>query len=278
MSFLCILCLEEAILLRYEIQKIVNRKQFYLVLFILFIAVVADFLVTCKCYYGAELLYVRSAYRCTIIKNDIGLISSQCFSTLLPILVCMVASDIYYEEYTLGITNCLYTRCKKQKNIRCKVVAIMLVVFLMSLGMLLFSLGLCSATFPIQGHYSSNTTYLTITTPEQNRILSWFEAFHPYWNLVIFMIIRSCIAALLAAFAFTVSLFQKFNRYIVLLSGFLYFILYTNITVIFENEFMNTDVMGINTYGSIWAILLFCLITFLFVLIFSWAGARKETY
>lgn len=264
-------------MLRYEIKKIVDRKQFWLVLFILFIAVIADFIVTCKCYYGTELGYVRSAYRCTIIHNDIGLISSQCFSTLLPILACMIASDIYYEEYTSGITNFLYTRDKKKKNIRCKMVAIMLVVFTMFFGMLLLSLGLCVVAFPIQGYYSTNTTYLTLTTPDPTRVLSWFETYHPYWNIIIFMLIRSCIAALLASFSFGLSLFHKWNRYVILLAGLIYEIVYSNVTGIFDNEFINTDIMGINTYGSIWAIFAFCMITLLISILLSAVGERKET-
>lgn len=255
-----------------------ERKQFWFVLIILFLAVIADFLVTCKCYYGTDLTYVRSAYKCTIIENDIGLISAQFFHTLLPIFACMIASDIYYEEYSLGITNSLFTRCKKSKNIRCKLIAILIVVFSLTFGVLLLSLGLCAFTFPIQGHYSSNTTYLTLTTPEADRILSWLESFHPYLNLITFMAIRSAIAALLASFSFALSLFHKLNRYMILLSGFFYFIFYSNITNIFQNSFLNTDIMGMNTYGNIWAIFLFTLFLFVITICMTFIGERRETY
>ena len=265
-------------MLKLEIRKIVSRNNFFIVLLIMFVAVVADFIITCKCYYGAELSYVRSAYRCTIIQNDIGLISSQCFNTLLPILACMVASDFYYEEYSLGITNCIFTRCKKNTNIICKISAIMLVVFLLVFSMLILNLGLCLTAFPIQGHYSSNTTYLTITTPDKTRILSWFEAFHPYWNIIIFMFIRGCIASLLAGFAFALSLFHKCNRYIILLSGFIYFILYTNVSVLLPGDLLSVEIMGTNTYGSVWAIWLFCLLSFLFIVILIKFGKKRETY
>lgn len=260
-----------------EIRKIIKRKQFWLVFAILFFAVIADFLVTCKCYYGTSLAYVRSAYRCTIINNDIGLITSQCFSTLLPILACLAASDIYYEEYTLGITNFMYTRGQKKKNIRCKLGAVMLVVFALFISMLLLSLFLSLTAFPKQGHYSMNTTYLTLTTPDPTRILSWFEAYHPYWNILLFMLIRSLIATLLAAFSFSISLFHKGNRYIILLSGFIYEVVYSNIVSISANEAVSTDIMGVNTYGSIWAIAAFMIIILSIILVLCRMGESRDT-
>lgn len=259
-----------------EIKKIVKRKQFLIIAVLLFVADILDFLVTCKCYYGTTLSYVRSAYRCTILKNDIGIATTQFYSTLMPILACLACSDIYYEEAALGMTSYTYTRKNKKKDIHHKMAAVAITVFFLYFLFLLFNLFLAVNAFPIQGHYSSNTTYLTLVEPDAKKILSWLEAFHPYWNIICFMIIRSMIAMVIAMFSFSVSLFHRVNRYVVLLSGFIYFILYNNVTKIPNNEFINTNILGVNSYGSIWAIVVFCVGTFLLSLGLMAIGERKD--
>ena len=103
-------------MLKEEIMKIIRRKQFVFIFTIFLLAAILDFLVTCKSYYGVELSWVRSAYVCNILDNNIGVFTAQFFTTLFPIMVCIGVSDVYYEESALGMNNFIYTRMKKQRN------------------------------------------------------------------------------------------------------------------------------------------------------------------
>ena len=82
-------------MLREEIKKITHRKQFLIVFIIFFAAAIVDFLITCKNYYGIELSWVRSAYKCGILTNEIGMFTNQFFGTLFPLLVCVAVSDVF---------------------------------------------------------------------------------------------------------------------------------------------------------------------------------------
>ncbi|MGN0396047.1 MAG: hypothetical protein ACI4EF_11855 [Coprococcus sp.] len=260
-----------------EIKKIINRKQFFFVCAVLLFSIVIDFVLTCRTLNGAELTHIRGAYKYTILNNMCSFVTSQIFLNLLPVVACLIGSDIYFEEYSLGITNFVYSRESKKKDIISKAIALVFVVFFVVFSVLMINLFLSLLTFPLQGHASANTTYLTLCEPEANRILSWLEAYHPYINIIVFMFFRSIMAALFALFAFAFSLMNKGNRYIILLTGFIYDIIYENIMGIPNSNFFNTNIMGVNTYGSVWAIVLFLVITFVVSLCMLITGVRKDT-
>ena len=112
---------DAAYMLKEEINKIIYRKQFAVVFVIFFAAAIMDFLLTCKNYYGIEVSWVRSAYKCGILTNDIGMFTCQFFSTLFPLMVCTGVSDIFCIENEMGITNFIYSRTTPQKNIISKI-------------------------------------------------------------------------------------------------------------------------------------------------------------
>lgn len=263
-------------MLKEEIIKIVRRKQFKIVFFILFFSAILDFLVTCKNYYGIELSWVRSAYECTLLKNNVKMFTRQFFTTLFPLVVSIIASDIYYEEYSLGINNFIFTRVSKIRNVRTKIFSIVIVVFFTVCIPLLVNFALTLTAFPIQGYYAKNTSYLTLTIRQSDRILSYMEIYHPYLNILIYIIIRSILGVTMALVSFSISLIHKFNRYIILFSGMIFYFLYSNLVSLSNSEILNTDIFGINNYGSIWMIVVYILISLAFSFVFVIIGCKKE--
>jgi hypothetical protein len=225
-----------------------------------------------------ELTWVRSAYQCTILKNTVSSFTVQFFTTLFPLVVSIAVSDIYYEEQSMGINNFIYTRMKKSHNIFLKMISLSLVVFILILIPLMTNLLLALTAFPVQGHYSANITYLTLTGIESDRILARLEAFHPYINIIVYILIRCLLGTSMALLSFAVSLLNRFNRYIVLFSSMLFFILYTLITGISESKIISTNIMGINTYGSIYMIFAFVVLLCILIGILSFVGIKKESY
>lgn len=267
-------------MLREEIKKITHRKQFLIVFIIFFAAAIVDFLITCKNYYGIELSWVRSAYKCGILTNEIGMFTNQFFGTLFPLLVCVAVSDVFCNENEMGITNFIYSRISPKKNIMSKAYAVIIVSFLISFIPLIINFLLTFTAFPLQGYYCTNATYLTLTSPEEGRVLGYLEMFYPYINCLIFILIRCFIGVALALFAFALSLLKSLNKYVILFSGMVYFLLYSCIVglPVFNNTVVNTDIFTINGYGSGLMIFVFiilsCLISFCMII----AGMKKETY
>jgi len=265
-------------ILKEEILKIVRRKQFWIMFMILFMVSIIDFLVTCKCFYGVELTWVRSAYQCTILKNTVSSFTVQFFTTLFPLVVSIAVSDIYYEEQATGINNFIYTRMEKNKNIYLKMISLSVVVFVMILIPLMTNLLLTLTAFPTQGHYSANITYLTLIVHSSDRILAGLEASHPYLNITMYILIRCLLGVFMALLSFSVSLLNQFNRYIILFSSMIFFLIYTLITGISGSVIISTDVMGINTYGSIFMIFAFMALLCIFIGIFTFVGRKRENY
>jgi len=266
-------------MLKEEIIKIIRRKQFVFVFTIFLLAALLDFLVTCKSYYGVELYWVRSAYVCGILDNNVGVFTAQFFTTLFPIMVCIGVSDVYYEERTLGMKGFIVTRMTKQRNIKLKVISLLLVTFFMVFIPLMVNFGLTFTAFPMQGHYCSNATYLTLTYPQRERLLGELEMFHPYLNIFIFILIRCMLGCAFAFISFSVSVASQFNRYIILFFGMIYYVVYGCIIAlpVLCDSFINTDAFQVNGYGSEWMIAFFIVLAFLIGGILIHVGTKKET-
>lgn len=267
-------------MLKEEIKKIISRKQFVIVFLIFFFTAIGDFLLTCKVYYGIELSWVRSAYKCGILTNEAGMFTGQFYSTLLPILVCIGVSDVYYTERTSGITNFIYSRTTHGKNILTKIAAVSITSFLMVFIPLVINFLLVFTAFPLQGYYCTNSAYLTLTSPEEGRIFGYLEMFYPYLNSFVYILIRCLIGTSFALFSFSISLINNFNRYIVLFSGMIFYLCYTSATGLpfFVETDINTNIFSVNGYGSGWMFLVFIGIQAILSMVMTIYGMKREIY
>lgn len=250
-------------MIKEEIKKIIYRKQFLIIATIFFAASITDFLITCKNYYGVEISWVRSAYKCGILTNEIGLFTGQFFTTLFPLMVCVGTADVFCMERELGIGNFICTRATLRKNILSKSAAVIIVSFFMTFIPLMINFLLTFTAFPMQGHYCTNASYLTLTSPEEGRILGYLEMFYPYCNYLVYLLIRCIVGTVLALFAFSLSVLKCFSKYVILFSGWVYYLCYSCVLGLpcWGDTVVNTEIFEINGYGSGWMILVFLLFT-----------------
>jgi hypothetical protein len=267
-------------MLKEEMKKIVYRREFAVVFAIFCFASIIDFLLTCAKYYGVEMSWIRSAYKCNILDNEIGMITGMFFSMLFPILICTGVSDVFCEESKKGILNYIYVRTSRRKNIRTKAAAVVIVSFFMTFIPLMVNLFLAVITFPLQGYYCRNAAYLTLTVPEDGRVLAYLEMFYPYLNIFIYILLRSFIGTAFALVAFSLSLLQVCNQYVIKFSGMIYYLVYNCITglPIFEDTFVSTGLYSINGYGNGWMFLVFFGISLSICFFAFKVGEKKERY
>lgn len=262
---------------RRELHIIINRWQFWGTVIFMVCAVALNHIITCLQYWGKGILFMRGAYRYIIINNVQTNISVMVFTVLLPIISCLFASDIYWEEHNLGLTNLMYTRENRKDNIKCKALLVFLVTFSVVVLALLISLGLSLITFDARGHAGSNAIYLTLLEPEKDRVLGSLYEHHPYINALIYIFARGVIAACFACFAFAVSTAFNASKYVVLVSSFVYNIIYVNVCDLIGEAYINTDIMALNPYGSGWSVVVFIGFTFILTVALLIVGVRRDS-
>lgn len=259
-----------------EVKKIVERWQFWGTVIFMMLAVTANQLITCVQWWGKELIYIRGAYKYVVIDNLRTNITEMVFGDFLPIVACLMVADIYYEERSSGLSDLIFTRENKKKNIICKAGTVVIIAFTAVTLTLLASLGLSLVTFDARGHAGSNAIYLTLLPPEQDKEFAALYQHHPYINLIVYILIRGVLAALYALFAFALSTVCNANKYVILISSFVYNIVYSGVMVLTDSVIISTDIMAMNPYGSAWSIVIFAGATLIISVSMLTVGCRKD--
>ncbi|MCC3865135.1 hypothetical protein K0040_12715 [Terrisporobacter petrolearius] len=251
-------------LVKIEIKKCLKRKEFIFILLLMIIAISTDFTLTSMYFYGCKTSQLLSAHNGIIIKNIIRTPLQPVFGVLLPLTVSIIGSDIYLEEQINGTENIMNTRISKKDNIISKAIAISIISFFIVLIPLLINQILALIAFPIQGHGSFREAgYKQLIYIDKGIMLSKIQAYYPYLNNIIFMIIRSISAVLFTLISYGFSFIPKINKYLGILSSFIVHTLLTTvlslITIVLFNiineslaEAMRTDILGVNGYGNIY--------------------------
>lgn len=253
-------------MIKIEIKKIINRKQFWILLCLLLISVFIDFYYTCKACSGKPLSQVASAYELMILYNLSGSSAGMFFNSFLFFLISSaIASDLFYNEIEMGIHNAAFTRISRRRYIVCKAAAMMLIVFSTVMGCLLISQILALSAFPLQGNLTSKITYNELLEPDENRIFSYFQNYYPYVNSLIWIAVRGVIASVTSLLAFSLTFLYRTKQYLILLTPMLIYILYSTaagliasgIEDIWLSTIVETNLLAVNGYGSIWVSVLF---------------------
>lgn len=253
-----------------ELKKIFNRKEFYFVLLILMMAVFADFLYECHLFREVSLSGVISAYDGTILSNNAGMPFGIIFGLLMPICVSIIASPSAVEEKKMGLGGCIFTRVSKRKYLLHKGCAIFLTAFFAVLLALAVSLILSLITFPVQGFNTMfQADYEKLMSVDKEYMFDSMYRFHPYANIIMFILIRSLFAGAFSWFAYGISFFGKGNRIMTILSPFM-LIIFLQMAMRFARTkcasekmslWFNTNILTINHYGKAGMILIiWCLI------------------
>lgn len=272
-------------ILRIEIKKLLYRRQFWTLLVLLLVTVFLDFVVTCHFYQEKKLTEIPSAYELMIINNYESPFTGMLFSSFLFFLIApMMGSDLFLEEIEKGIHNDLLTRTSRKQIAASKGVTLMIVVFCAITFCLLISQILAVSAFPLQGNLTSKITYNELMNPDKNRIFSYFQNYMPYMNSLIFIVIRGITGAAAAFLAFSLTMIPGIKKYILLLVPMLVYIVYSmimaliasNIESIPISNVVETNILAVNGYGSIWMDIGFLLLYFGVGSLLLWKGMRRD--
>lgn len=259
-----------------EILKIFRRKQYIISFFIMCIAAIGYFLCICCKTYGWEISMVRSAYSNNIIYAEMLAFPQQFFVMLLPVVVCIATSDVYFEEHQKGISNYIYLRTTPLKNLLTKLFAVVSATVVLVAIPLAINMALTVITFPIQGAYTDVETYLSFVAKSGLQFEKLLVK-EPYINCLVYSIIRVLTAICYAVFAFGFSTIYTDNRYIILLSGVLYYYAFQIIGMFLKNSFLVINIYSVNGLNqSVLGFAIFILTGIIAGIIMTIIGSKRE--
>ncbi len=260
-----------------EIKRIFMRRRFWMAFSLLMIAMLVDFMFTCFQYTGRPLSMVFSAYEYTILNNYIQTPVNPVFNILLPLIVSLMASDIYIEDHLLGMENMLKIRMTAKKYVQSQIMAIIIMVSVSVGVVLLANFILVLIAFPVQGYMTDLTTFKEFAPADSTRILSGLENLHPYMNLIVYAVIRIVFCVLAALLSYAVSTCWKYSRYVVCMFSFIFYFVYDLVTGQIHSEVLSTSILSVNGYGSIWMIVLFFVMEIAIIIGLIVRCIRKDT-
>lgn len=190
-----------------EVKKILHRKEFYFTFFVLFFAVIGEFVYKCYMFREVELSGAISAHETFILYNITQNPLVNAFSLLLPILISVAAATVAYEEKKSNLLGTIYTRTSKKKYIMNQFKAVFITAFGVVTVCLLISLLLSLVAFPIQGHFSYDLPNYEALFEKETDVMFYLLRFHPYIKILIVTILRSLLAGGYACFAYGISYF-----------------------------------------------------------------------
>lgn len=272
-------------MIKTEIKKILYRKQFWIILVVMMLFIFLDFFFTCQAYQGKDLLEIPSAYKLMILNNYATPPTGVLFKSFLFFMAAtLIGSDLFAEELELGVHNDLLTRTSRKKLVFSKGCAVVLVVFCVIVFCLLISQILAISAFPLQGNFTDQIAYNSLMQPDKTRIGSYFETYFPYLNNVVFALLRGLTGAVAAFLAFCLTFVTGIKRYVLLLVPMLFYMAYSLSTAtiggqvenIWLSEIIETNILNMNGYGSIWMNAAFLLVQVVAGGLLIWKGTRQD--
>ena len=213
-----------------EIKKIIRRKEFKIISAVCLAAVILDFLTNCYNAYGGRLTAVRPAYVMTVLDNYSKSPFRLVFEILLPLLITVAASDMYYSDYSKQINTYILSRVSRRTYIISQAMAVFVVTFGIVFVSVLLSIALSLVAFPMNGYKTLSTRSLENmialefgNPPDGEMMLYDLYMYHPYLNLLAGSLLRALAGGVFALLAYGFSFLRNVNRYMVFFSAFILF-------------------------------------------------------
>ena len=246
-----------------EVKKILHRKEFYFTFFVLFFAVIGEFIYKCYMFREVELSGGISAHETFILYNITQNPLENVFSLILPILISVAAATIAYEEKKSNLLGTIYTRTSKKKYIMNQFKAVFITAFGVVTVCLLISLLLSLVAFPIQGHFSYDLPHYEALFEKETDVIWRLLMFHPYIKILMMIILRSLLAGGYACFAYGISYFIS-NKIAIIIVPLIFSILHELVSYairIVSGLDICSRIMGYyNSVREIIAVVVVCLI------------------
>lgn len=204
-----------------EIKKILKTKEYRVIFAVMYICMLADFLILCSMFYGKGLTKVYSAHEMNIMHNISRSTFRVPFVLLLPVCVGFMGCSTYAQDRKNRMNNYIITRTSRRSYIIKKAVSVFLVAAVTVFLLLITNLLLAVIAFPMYGNIlEGGQLNFLFTIDESLRLFGEFEYANPYLGLCIFMVFRSVFAGILGIEAYGCSMFIR-NKYINIFSPFI---------------------------------------------------------
>ena len=215
-------------LLRFELKRLLSRKEFFIVMIIAFFYMSVDFIYQSLKLTDLSFFKLPSAYQMWMLYNKVSGKWGQIFVLFLfPLFATIPYSDSYLEDKTVGVINFIVTRCDKRLYLFCKGIVVFLSGFIVIFVPLLFNQLLCFILLPV---YSPSENVVNHPTYNAYQFLSTVQlpklhSMNPYLHNMFYMIISGVCAGIIALVSYSISFFRKMNRYTVVIFAFLFYII-----------------------------------------------------
>lgn len=207
-----------------EIKKLIKRKEYRIMLLIMWVVVCLDFLAKCKYFYGQGISNVFPAYQLAILEPAYMSRFGVFFAMFLPLIVGFMGVDSHVCDVKKGINTCIMTRINRIKYLKNKAKALFFVVFITVEIVLIVGVFLTIITFPLYGYNLNGGQLPDIIVDKawyEGLFLGYFKYKMPYVGLMIFITIRSIYAGVFALFGYGVSLCIPHVKYISIAAPFI---------------------------------------------------------
>jgi hypothetical protein len=277
-------------MLLWEIKKIIKRREFIFAALLMLFTVFVDFLVNCYNYFGSNMSVLYPAYIMTALDNISREPLRVIFTTALPLLSAIIASDTYLSDKNQQINTYIITRINKRHYIKTQAAAVFLVPFFLTISVLLLNLLLCIIAFPLYGYELHGILIpLDLVRVNNDNLFYELSIYHPYINLIFFIVMRGILAGVFALLAYGVSFISRINKYVVYVSSLIIFAVIELLESMAEQMLFRigkeespirfllySGIFNMNPVGNIFSYLKDILLYTLAAIILIYIGIRKE--
>ncbi|MBX4266142.1 hypothetical protein [Clostridium estertheticum] len=207
-------------LLVIEIKNCLKRKEFKFIFAILMFLALGSFLAEVLPSYGNAFFEIRSRYETGMIQGVYANYFKSIEILLLPLLAVIIYSDSFYMEKKWQVHKVIITREKQKNYIIVKGIVIFTVTFFTFLVPMIVNQILCSIVFQkigLDNKFSLPPYDIAVQNYHSNLALDFTRIQNPLLFNIIYMIIISLTAALLAILAYSIFFIYTKNK----LSAFL---------------------------------------------------------
>lgn len=264
-----------------EIKKILKTKEYRVIFAVMYICMLADFLILCSMFYGKGLTEVYSAYEMNVMHNISRSVFRVPFVLLLPVCVGFMGCSTYAQDRTNRMNNYIITRTSRRSYIIKKAVSVFLVAAVTVFLLLIMNLLLAVIAFPIYGNILEGAQLnFLFTIDDSLRLFGETEYANPYLGLCMFMVFRSVFAGILGIEAYGCSMFIK-NKYINIFSPFILhnmlgFVSFMAGKLIGKSLPLPMDAFSLYPYNNFVMYVLPFVFNFVFAALLIYRGTKKD--
>lgn len=198
-------------ILLFDIKNCFNSKKFKIVSICILLIPIIGFSLNCKFYYGLDGIFIRSVHDQSFLNSLHMLSIKNWYIIIMPLLMLLLCSDMYSNEYNSGVYKNILTKVSRKKYFLSKIIVISLLTFGVVFFSLCFNYFLCYITYPLNS-LDTPSALPEFAIKQEYRNYALFDMIrlqHKYVYDFIFILVFSIISVFYSLTGFVVSLFIK---------------------------------------------------------------------